>query len=94
MWHTAWPEKNIGMLIELLPQIKQHTDALSTSQLPGILRDKEESWRRGIANFQAVVNEYELAAATCNTAALLEQPNGFPLVMKPSPHNASDAGRA
>ena len=72
MWHTAWPEKNTAILIELLPGIKHYRDSLSEAQLPGILRDKQEAWTKGIEKLQAIVTGYEHATSIGDTAALLD----------------------
>lgn len=72
MWHTAWPEKNVAMLAELLPGIKCYRDSLLVAQLPGILRDKQDTWKRGIERLQIIVDGYDHAASSGDTVALLE----------------------
>lgn len=72
VWHTAWPEKNTAMLIELLPQIKNYSDSLSDAQLPGILRDKQEAWNDGVSKLQTIVTEYGHAASAGDSTALLD----------------------
>lgn len=72
IWHTAWPEKNVGMLVELLPQVKHYSDTLSRVTLPGILRDKQGAWDEGTASLKKVVVEYEAASAPVDSARLLD----------------------
>jgi hypothetical protein len=49
LWHQAWPSKDMKQLRELLPQIQAHVAALQKAALPGILRDKQEKWEKGVA---------------------------------------------
>ena len=72
IWHTAWPEKNITMLRDLLPQVQLYRDSLSHVQLPGILRDKQKAWDDNIAKLRAVVADYERAAAPLDSVKLLD----------------------
>ena len=44
LWHEAWPNKDVKMMNELLPQVQQHVTAVEKSELPGILRDKQAAW--------------------------------------------------
>ena len=71
IWHTAWPEKKVGMLVDLLPQVKQYSDTLSRVKLAGILRDKQDDWDNGTATLRSIVAEYEAAAALVDSAKLL-----------------------
>ncbi len=72
IWHTAWPEKNIGMLVDLLPQVKQYSDTLSRVKLDGILRDKQDVWDEGTARLRSFVAAYDAAAAPLDSAKLLD----------------------
>ena len=72
IWHTAWPEKNIPMLAELLPEVKQYCDSLSRVTLSGILRDKQDAWNQGTASLQKTAQEYERAATASDSVKLLE----------------------
>ena len=72
IWHTAWPEKNIGMLVDLLPQVKQYSDTLSRVKLDGILRDKQADWDEGTARLRSIVTAYDAAAAPLDSAKLLD----------------------
>ncbi len=72
IWHTAWPEKNVGMLVDLLPQVKQYSDTLSRVKLDGILRDKQDDWDEGTARLRSIVAAYGAAAAPVDSAKLLD----------------------
>lgn len=71
VWHEAWPENDYALLKELLPEIEQGTSTLAEAKLPGILREKEEAWKAGIAELQAVVQKYKKAAEENQDKALL-----------------------
>jgi len=47
LWHEAWPDKNLGLMRELMPKINEHVAALRKAELPGILRDKKAKWTKG-----------------------------------------------
>jgi hypothetical protein len=72
LWHSAWPEKNIAMIVAALPDVKQFSDSISRVRLPGILRDKEKIWTAAIATLQAIVAGYEKAAAPPDSVKLLD----------------------
>jgi hypothetical protein len=57
VWHTAWPEKNLKMLSELLPEI---------------LRDKQRAWMENTAKLETIVAEYERAASRVDSLKLLD----------------------
>ena len=63
MWHTAYPNKDYKMLKELLPKVTEGAEKIYQAKLPGILRDKENEWKKGIEKFQLSVKNYEEA---CN----------------------------
>ena len=44
IWHTAYPEKDIAMLKEMLSEVNNGAEKIYSAQLPGILRDKKEEW--------------------------------------------------
>jgi hypothetical protein len=63
IWHTAYPNKDYKMLKELLPKVTEGAEKIYQAKLPGILRDKENEWKKGIEKFQLSVKNYEEA---CN----------------------------
>ncbi len=72
IWHTAWPEKNIQMLKELLPDVEKAYAKVKDAKLPGILRDKKGKWDEGLKKFGASVDAYKDAAGKDNGQALLD----------------------
>lgn len=72
IWHTAWPEKNIDLLVELSPQVKRYGDTLSRVTLTGILRDKQSAWDQGTAALKKTVAQYEAASASRDSVKLLD----------------------
>ncbi|MCX6151966.1 MAG: hypothetical protein NTX22_15685 [Ignavibacteriales bacterium] len=71
MWHTAYPDKDVNALRGFVPEINKLADNIFAAQLPGILRDKQEKWKAGIAELKTVVDEYNIAAKGVDDAALL-----------------------
>ncbi len=71
IWHTAWPAKDVGMLRQLLPEVKRLGDALCTSELPGILREKKDAWILNTGRMKAILAEYQNAADSNQSDRLL-----------------------
>ena len=72
LWHEAWPNKDVKMMNELLPQVQQHVTAVEKAELPGILRDKKAAWAEQVQALRATCTAYEKAAAAGDTQALLD----------------------
>ena len=72
LWHEAWPNKDVKMMNELLPQVQQHVAAVEKAELPGILRDKKAAWAEQVQALRATCTAYEKAAAAGDTQALLD----------------------
>lgn len=71
LWHEAWPNKNLAMMRELLPQVEQHVAAIQKAELPGILRDKQEAWTKGVEALAAATTAMKTAlAANAEKASL------------------------
>ena len=71
IWHTAYPEKDISALKGFVPEINRLAGRVFEAKLPGILRDKEEKWQAGLAEFKRSVEEYSAAARSADDQALL-----------------------
>jgi hypothetical protein len=71
LWHKAWPEKNITLIKELLPRVKTDFGAVEKAAIPGILRDKEASWKKGLKRMNAMVDACDNAAAANDVPGLL-----------------------
>jgi hypothetical protein len=71
IWHEAWPQKNISMLRQLVPDINKGIATVASAPLPGILRDKKAAWDEGVKKLQGAGSEYAAAAASKDDAKLL-----------------------
>jgi hypothetical protein len=71
IWHEAWPEKNVALLRQLLPEVEKGISDVASAQLPGILREKRAAWEEGLRKLQAVGSEYKAAAGARDDTALL-----------------------
>jgi len=72
IWHEAWPEKNTVMLNDLIPEIEAGFAKLEKVSLPGILRDKQEAWSKGIQDMAGIIDTYKKTAAAGEKEALLK----------------------
>jgi hypothetical protein len=61
IWHTAYPEKDIAMLKEMLLEVNNGAEKIYSAELPGILRDKKEEWDEGVKKFRSSVERYNNA---------------------------------
>ncbi len=71
LWHEAWPNKNVQMMKDLLPQVQDHVKKVREAELPGILRDRKAAWDEGVKALVAVTARYEKAAASGDEKGLL-----------------------
>jgi len=71
IWHTAYPEKDYAALRQFVPQIEELAAKVYTAKLPGILRDKQAAWNKGVEALKKSVEDYRAAAAGPDDAALL-----------------------
>ena len=71
MWHTAYPNKDYAALRELAKDVPPGVAKIAGARLPGILRDKEAVWAKGVADLKAASDAYIKAAAGKDDAALL-----------------------
>jgi hypothetical protein len=71
IWHEAWPNKDAAMLQQLLPEVEKGIAAVSSAQLPGILRDKKAVWEEGVKSLQGAGAEYRAAATAKDDTKLL-----------------------
>lgn len=72
IWHTAYPEKNYAMLKEMVSEVNSGADKIYSAPLPGILRDKQEEWDKGVAKFRTSVEQYDLAMNGVDETAMLK----------------------
>jgi hypothetical protein len=71
IWHTAYPEKNYAMLKEMVPEVNSGAEKIYSAQLPGILRDKEEEWNKGVTKLRSSVENYNQAMEGNDEAEML-----------------------
>ncbi len=71
LWHDAWPNKDVGLLKNILPDIEEGFDNVKMAKLPGILREKKDAWENNIKIFEKFLEEYKSAIASNDSAALL-----------------------
>ena len=71
IWHTAYPEKNYKMLQEMVPEVNSGAEKIYTAQLPGILRDKQDEWDKGVEKLRASVEKYNEAMSGTNEEEML-----------------------
>jgi hypothetical protein len=72
IWHTAYPEKNYAMLKEMVSEVNSGAEKIYSAPLPGILRDKQEEWDKGVAKFRTSVEQYDLAMNGVDETAMLK----------------------
>jgi len=77
LWHNAFPEKDYVLIKELLPQVESLFSELSKAELPGILRDDQEAWNRGIESLSSAVNNLKEAVEADNQEKMLRQVEAF-----------------
>lgn len=71
MWHTAYPAKDYAALRKLAPEVEAGVAKIAAAKLPGILREKEAAWGKGIESLKSAGAAYTKAAAGKDDAALL-----------------------
>ena len=71
MWHTAYPAKDYAALRTIAPDVQSGVAKIAAVKLPGIFREKEAAWAKGIATLQAAAAAYAKAAAGTDDKALL-----------------------
>ena len=72
IWHTAYPEKDYAALRQFVPQVEGLAAKVYTAKLPGILRDKQAAWNKGVEALKKSVEDYRAAASGPDNAALLQ----------------------
>ena len=72
LWHEAWPNKNIALMNELIPEIEIHVGKIQKVELPGILRDKKPKWDENVKSLDTIVTEYKTAVTANDTQKSLD----------------------
>ncbi len=71
MWHTAFPAKDYAALRKIAPDVQTGVAKIAAAKLPGMLREKEAAWAKGMATLQAAAAAYAKASAGADDKALL-----------------------
>ena len=72
IWHVAYPSKDYSALKNYVEDIDKGSQTIYEAELPGILRDKQELWNRGVDEFKVSVEEYKKIAEEDNNELLLK----------------------
>jgi len=72
IWHTAWPNKDSDMLAALFPEVEKGVAEVTQAELPGILRDKQMAWKKGVEKLQEIAKEYKVAIEAKQNQPLLD----------------------
>ncbi len=59
IWHVAYPSKDYSALRSYVGDIDTGAQKIYDAKLPGILRDKQEMWDKGVDEFKVAVEEYK-----------------------------------
>jgi hypothetical protein len=71
MWHTAYPAKDYAALRKLATDVEAGVAKVAAVKLPGILREKEAAWAKGVTDLKGAAAAYGKAAAGTDDKALL-----------------------
>jgi hypothetical protein len=72
IWHVAYPSKDYAALRSYVDDINTGAQKVYEAELPGILRDKEEMWSKGVDEFKVAVEEYVKIASGKDDEMLLK----------------------
>src|SRR5512135_329065 len=71
MWHEAYPNKDYAALRKLAPDVQAGIAKIEASKLPGILREKQAAWDKGLTALKGAGEAYTKAASGKDDTALL-----------------------
>lgn len=71
IWHTAYPAKDYDALRSYVEEVNEKAEKIYLVKLPGILREKEEKWKKGVEEFKYAVEKYNEAASSGDNESLL-----------------------
>lgn len=77
LWHSAFPEKDLDLIKELLPQLDSLVEKLDQAELPGILRDKTEQWDKGKIALKTILDNLHKAVEADIGKDMLSQVEAF-----------------
>lgn len=71
IWHTAYPAKDYDALRSYVDEVNEKAEKIYNVKLPGILREKEEKWKKGVEELKYAVEKYNEAALSGDDESLL-----------------------
>lgn len=72
IWHTAYPSKDVEALKSYVQEVNEKAERIYKVKLPGILREKEDKWVKGVEEFKNAVLLYNKAAESGSDQELLD----------------------
>jgi hypothetical protein len=72
IWHVAYPSKDYAALRSYVDGVDSESQKIYGAKLPGILRDKQEMWEKGVDEFKVAVEEYKKIAAEKDDTMLMK----------------------
>jgi hypothetical protein len=72
IWHTAYPENDYKALRGYEAEVSQLASKIYSAKLPGILRERQDKWNKGLIDFKNAVEEYSRAAKDTNNKNILD----------------------
>lgn len=71
IWHTAYPAKDYDALRSYVDEVNEKAEKIYNVKLPGILREKEEKWKKGVEELKYAVEKYNEASSSGDDESLL-----------------------
>lgn len=71
IWHTAYPAKDYDALRSYVDEVNEKAEKIYNVKLPGILREKEEKWKKGVEELKYAVEKYNEAVSSGDDESLL-----------------------
>jgi hypothetical protein len=72
MWHEAYPSKDYDALKGFVPKIKSYVESINKAKLPGILRERENEWKKQLEELNMAAQNYYDAVNKNDNEALLK----------------------
>jgi len=71
IWHNAYPKNDAAALRGYVKDVNAYAEKLYSAKLPGILRDKQAQWNKGIEELKKTVARYNAAAEGKDDAEMM-----------------------
>lgn len=73
LWHSFWPNKDIGGIVQSFEDIRKGANNIKNAKLPGILRDKKKLWDENVERLIGIVNEMSEAIDNGDSVLILKK---------------------